>query len=493
MELDFESAGSWHLGRSWGAAPASELRGPAGRVHAADAAVQQALDGLLPARKGTCTAVLLAGQEELARTIEALEGDRADALADLSDILRAAVLETGGISVDTFRSLLSGRIEEAYANWDRERGQPRNNRGIENPWKKPVGEVLEAWYAKERLRQSASAARAWERQLDELNARLRDASAAADERDSFVNGNAKAAADARERGRLEAEKETVRLEIAALTQVAAQWPVALEKLRAASEAIAELDAARAGLEQERRAAELEEGARALREKAQRVARRKMQAEEARGKLAAVPRMERKSLEEIRSAAREVERLQAGLEAGKLSVTVAGRKDIRIAVQEDFAAQADRSLAAGQVLRLQAGAGSASSTPTWRSRSGPARPTPRPGSRRPRKRRRGSPLPSPHPALPPPRKRNPGGARTSRCRRTLQPRRRPLPRSWMASRSPPSRSGRLPSVPRAPAAPLPTSPRSWAGAMPRQRRNGATSTAFASASPGGNRRTAAARG
>ena len=52
VELDFESAGSWHLGRSWGAAPASELRGPAGRVHAADAAVQQALEGLLPGPQG---------------------------------------------------------------------------------------------------------------------------------------------------------------------------------------------------------------------------------------------------------------------------------------------------------------------------------------------------------------------------------------------------------------------------------------------------------
>lgn len=354
VELDFEAAGNWRLSRSWGAAPASELRGPAGSVHAADAAVQQALDSLLPARKGTCTAVLLAGQEELARTIETLESDRADALADLSDILRAAVLETGGVSVDTFRSLLSRKIEEAYANWDRERGQPRNNRGIENPWKKPVGEVLDKWYAKERLRQSASAARAWERRLDELNARLRDASAAADERDAFVNGHAKAAADARDRGRLEAEAGTVRLEIAALTQAAAEWPAAREKARAASEAIGELDAARAALEQERRSAEREEGARALREKAQRVERRKTQLEEARRKLAAVPRLERKSLEEIRSAAREVERLQAGLDAGKLSVTVAGRKEIRIAVQEDFAAQADRSLAAGQVLRLQAG-------------------------------------------------------------------------------------------------------------------------------------------
>ena len=354
VELDFEAAGNWRLSRSWGAAPASELRGPAGRVHAADAAVQQALDGLLrPARAPARRSCSPARRSLPAPSRRWRATGRMPSPTSPTFSAPRCSRPAGS------RWILSARcsperIEEAYANWDRERGQPRNNRGIENPWKKPVGEVLDAWYAKERLRQSASAARAWERRLDELNSRLRDASAAADERDAFVNGHAKAAADARDRGRLEAEAGTVRLEIAALTQAAAEWPAAGEKARAASEAIGELDAARAALEQERRSAELEEGARALREKAQRVERRKTRLEEARRKLGAVPRMERKSLEEIRGAAREVERLQAGLEAGKLSVTVAGRKDIRIAVQEDFAAQADRSLAAGQVLRLQAG-------------------------------------------------------------------------------------------------------------------------------------------
>lgn len=354
LELDFEQDGkSWRLKRSWGARPSSELVLPGGGSLGDDEAVRERLETVLPARQGTFWKVLMAGQTELARTVDALAGDTGRTLADLGDILRAAVLETGGVSVDRFRSLLDGRIESAFLNWDRERGQPRNGRGIENPWKKEIGEVLTAWYAREGLRAAAASARAWEKSLDELNARLRETSSAAVELEAFVTGHAKAAADAQERGKLDARSVAVGLEIESLTALAAEWPRAVERTRALAEAIEALSAQRVPLLSERQEAEREQEAGKLREKAERVMRRKRALEQARRRLAAVPALERTSLEEIRNAARELDRLQAGLEAGKLSVMIAGRKDVEIGVQEDFAAQSPNRLTAGSILRLQA--------------------------------------------------------------------------------------------------------------------------------------------
>ncbi len=354
LEMDFEQDGEgWRLKRSWGALPSSELILPGGGLLSDDEAIRERLETVLPARQGTFWKVLMARQAEITRTVDSLAGDPGRTLADLGDILRAAVLEIGGVSVDRFRSLLGGRIESAFLNWDRERGQPRNGKGIENPWRKQIGEVLKAWYAREELRAAAAAARTWEKSLDELNARLRETSSSAAEQEAFVSGHAKAAVDARERGKLEARSVAVGLEIETLTAVAADWPRAVERIRTLAEAVEALSALRAPLERERQEAEREQEAGKLREKAERVTRRKRALEQARRKLAAVPRMERTALEEIRDAARELDRLQAGLEAGKLSVTVAGRKDVEIEVQEDFAAQTPSRLAAGSVLRLQA--------------------------------------------------------------------------------------------------------------------------------------------
>ena len=354
VDLELQAAGGrWVLKRRWGAGAGSELVLPAGSALADEASIQRKLAALLPARPGTFAGVLLTGQSDLAATIDSLEKDRREALSDLADILRTAVLETGGVSVDRFRALLDGRIEALFSNWDRARGQPKNNRGIDNPWKREVGEILKAWYETERLRAGSKAALSWERELDELAGKLRAVSDAAADRERFVNDRAKAAADARERRTLEAEAARVRMEIDSLTSLGVQWPRTLERIRLLEETAASLDAERASLAAERGEAEREEEGRRLREKHGRVARKKALVEEARAKLAAAPRLERKTLEQIRLASRDLERLQAGLEAGRLSVTIAGRNTVRVVVQEDFAPESARTLAPGEVARLSA--------------------------------------------------------------------------------------------------------------------------------------------
>jgi exonuclease SbcC len=255
--------------------------------------------------------------------------------------------------VDRFRALLGARVEEAFSNWERTAGCPRENRGIERPWKRQVGLVLAAFYAKEELRAKAAAAREWEAGLDRLGAELREAAAAAAAEESFVAAHAKAAADARERETLEAQAGKLALEVARLTKAASEWPGAVEKARGLAEAVDRLSAGRGPLEQELEEARRGEQDRALRERVGRVQRRKERLAKARQALAAVTGVEREALEEIRAAARELERIQDGLAAGKLSVTVAGRKDTEVSVQEDFGPAQSRRLGAGSVARLSA--------------------------------------------------------------------------------------------------------------------------------------------
>lgn len=354
VRLEFDAEGGrWTLARSWGASAGSELRTPAGAPLTAEAAVQETLARLLPASPGAFEEVLLAGQARLAETVESLAAAKGGVSADLADILRAAVLGTGGVSVDRFRALLAARVEEAFSNWDRASGRPRENRGIERPWKKQVGVVLQAFYAKDELRAKAAAAREWETGLDRLSAELGEAAGAAAAEEAFVAAHGKAAAGARERETLEAQAGKLALEMGKLKEVASGWPGAVEKARGLAEAVQRLSAGKGPLEKELEEARRGEQDRALRDRVGRVQRRKEHLAKARQALAAVAGIERKALEEIRAAARDLERLQDGLAAGKLSVTVAGRKDTEVSVQEDFAPAQRRPLSAGSVARLSA--------------------------------------------------------------------------------------------------------------------------------------------
>ena len=64
-------------------------------------------------------------------------------------------------------------------------------------------------------------------------------------------------------------------------------------------------------------------------------------------------MERGSLEEIRLTSRKLDALAAAVEAGRLSITVAGRNEVKIVVQEDFRPERSRTLSPDEVLRFAA--------------------------------------------------------------------------------------------------------------------------------------------
>ena len=317
VEVDLETPeGSWRLNRRWGAAPASELVLPTGARVADEAAVVERLAGILPARPGTVSFVLMTGQAQLSATVQLLKTRAKDSVSDLVDILRRAVLETGGVAVDRFMERLAALEQRAYSRWDAVHKGPEGNRGIENPWRNNRGAILEAWYGKEAARAALSSARAYEAGLDAVNGKLRAAAGGLSRQETFVSTHARAAKDARELRALEAELAAVRAEAGVLRTVTMQWPVAahaVEELQKAARAEA---SARASLEKELEVARGMEEGRALRERHARAARRRTQLEEAKARLSAVPWLDAKGLEEIRRAFSSLETLRAGLDAGQ---------------------------------------------------------------------------------------------------------------------------------------------------------------------------------
>ena len=140
----------------------------------------------------------------------------------------------------------------------------------------------------------------------------------------------------------------------ALRKVSREWPVDSHKAEELEKALADAEAARGPLAEEFLSAQKAEAARGVRDKLARVLKKEAQLEQARGKLAALPRLDRAALEEIRSASAQLEKLQAGVDAGRLAVTVVGRTGIKIVVQEDFDPESTRTLGPGEAALLRAG-------------------------------------------------------------------------------------------------------------------------------------------
>lgn len=354
LELAFTTAeGSWVLRRQWGAAAASQLSLPSGGTVVDDEGISRKLQEALPVRQGTFWKVLMTGQAELAETIESLRGDSAGAVSDLTDMLRRTVLETGGIPVSAFRALLAARVRGAFQRWDGRTNGPEKGRGIQNPWKNDLGQIVETWYSRERLRARRSEALAFEESLDETNRRLRDVVVSSAAAETFLSSNRKAAQDAVERRRLEAERSAVRLELEKLHRASRDWPAAAAREQEVRRAMSALEAARAPLDEEGRAARAAEAGRAVREKHARVTRLLAWVDEERGRARAARPVERKDLEEIRRRAAEAAALRAGLEACAIDVVITGKASVDLSIQEDLRPESRKRLGAGETARVRA--------------------------------------------------------------------------------------------------------------------------------------------
>ena len=112
--------------------------------------VQEELFRLLNLNKATVRDVIFTTQAKIASTIEGVNND-AEIKSSLDQILRGAILNTGGVVPETLRAELLQEYENLTQNWKLDEDVPvvkTNNKGAyDNKWANGVGEILKIAYA----------------------------------------------------------------------------------------------------------------------------------------------------------------------------------------------------------------------------------------------------------------------------------------------------------------------------------------------------------
>jgi DNA repair protein SbcC/Rad50 len=353
------------LVRSWGARPASRLVLPDGAVLNDENTLQEKVKTLLPAKPGTVRSVLMTYQSGLSMTIDDLKADPTGTLQTLGDILRKAILETDGVSIDQFKGRVDALYGRYFSHWDSKQDYPEKGKGIENPYVKEVGEILHSFYEKERISRSLKKAQDYEEKLDALNRQIEDLAGKVAEKEKYLQENKKPVEDARERWRHEAELKAVQTQIEMMKKANSEWPVSESKIKELKANLPSLEKKRGLLQDEKKQAEIEEGNKSLRETFRRVQLRKVALQEAQEKLASVKKLERSDLEEIRKASNFLHQTKAGLEAGRLSVLFRTRQDSDLIIQRDLDKEYSKKISKEEPLRLEAGGRLRLLHPEWK--------------------------------------------------------------------------------------------------------------------------------
>jgi DNA repair protein SbcC/Rad50 len=341
----------FRLVRRWGNDPSSKLDLPGGGSLSEEGAVRNKLTELLPARPGTMEHVLMTRQSMLGRTLESFAEEAGESLSDLSDILRRAVLETGGVSVDRFLERVRSERDHAFLRWDRQAGAPEKSKGTQKRWAKGAGEVLGAWYALDDARELARKAGAWEKELDAVKAALRQAGSEANALSVFLDGSGQAAKDARERRTLEADLRAVRAQADAMSKLMQTWSAGADRARKLESSLSGAEQKRRALTEELDLAKKAAEARLLKDRHARVMRLKKTVDEAQKALKNAPRLDNKALAGIQAAVNAKNLLEAGLGLGRITVTVAGRSAGELLTQEDFSPEKRQAITPGRTIGL----------------------------------------------------------------------------------------------------------------------------------------------
>ncbi|MGM0653502.1 MAG: AAA family ATPase, partial [Bacillota bacterium] len=193
------------------------------------ASIHEHISELLQFGRGTYQSILFARQEEMNKTIDLLRENR-EAGETVSGFLRAAVFESGGVSLEKFEAAAEREYARLLNNWDWDADGPRGGRGIDNQHKKMVGDILRAYYDLESLRRSLRNIRSTEERISELNKQLDAAELEQKELEERLGKYEVLENDARKRSTLEPKLDAIYKEEKQVKEVADQWPRVQERV-----------------------------------------------------------------------------------------------------------------------------------------------------------------------------------------------------------------------------------------------------------------------
>ena len=354
----------YRLTKRWGGVPAVELAVDGRTAYVTDGEVSRILGDHLPAAPGTMKSVFFTAQAGLSRTPEAIEADETTR-ETLSDLLRKGLMEMDGISVSGFIASMEEERASAYSNWDTELDRPAKGRGIDNPWMRNRGKVLDAYYRREEARVGFEELLDLERELETVEASLKELDGRTEELDRYLENYGAYAEDATVRENLEQELLRLRDRETVLRTAYDAWPAVEREVGDTIAEIAKTEAAVADLdaELERARRHAEYGALAVR-----LGRLSSLAERisgARDALVSSGSPAEEVFGRIEELAEAERTMTASLDAGAVTLTLTPAEDMKVDVGKGFEPAAGHDLRKGVPFRTTAGGRVTVSHPLFR--------------------------------------------------------------------------------------------------------------------------------
>ena len=182
-ELIFETEeGTYKLKKEWeDKGGYCKLTLPDGIILKDQNKVDSVLSDVLQHRAGVYNEIVFASNKRpqiaVQSIMDALSNQQlSDTREDFLSTLTQTALETGGVSIEQIEKRILERKKALDSNWDFDADMPKEGirRGISNPWKRDVGEILKAYYVQEEVRKKYVDTKEIEETIETINTSIRN-------------------------------------------------------------------------------------------------------------------------------------------------------------------------------------------------------------------------------------------------------------------------------------------------------------------------------
>lgn len=233
-------AGEYTLSREWGENSFSRLMTPGGQILKDEEKIREALKDVYRFGEATYSSIFFSKQINIKDAIEKIIKN-SETTGEVSSLLRKAVMELDGVSIDRLDQKINEEIDTLLKRWDIGMNYPENNKGINNPYKVGFGEVVDSFYKKEMTRNAMKEAQKAEEALDELYKEMSETEARLADLKTRKDVMGQIEDDVIKRAFIEPQITELNTMFSELNKIMSEWPRNEEKIKQIDEKTKQID------------------------------------------------------------------------------------------------------------------------------------------------------------------------------------------------------------------------------------------------------------
>jgi exonuclease SbcC len=211
----------YNVKKEWGITELLQLETPDGAIIKSVQTANEILKELLKFGSGTYSNIVFAKQRDIKKAIDKILSDETS--SELSNILMKTMMELDGVSVEELYKRIEEEKKLLLKRWNLDNNYPINNRGINNPYKTGLGEVLKSYYEKEKIRVTMDETQEAEKKFEEICNKIKAKSKQIEALKTKKDELEKIEDDMTKRLILDLKIEKLENEVKTLSEVCKQW------------------------------------------------------------------------------------------------------------------------------------------------------------------------------------------------------------------------------------------------------------------------------